>query len=254
MTTGRLAGKVAIVTGATEGIGLEVARLFCAEGASLVLVARRLAPGARLVEELGSDRATFVAGDVADPATAPAVVAAAETLGGPDVLVNNAGIDLSGVELLATGLDDARRVLDVNVIGTLLMLQEAARSMQRRGGGSIVNVTSRAGIIGLPGSVVYGASKGALQSLTRGAAVELAPLGIRVNSVAPGLTETPLIRRWITEQDDPAAFRRGVTDTIPQGRFADPAEVASAILYLVSDEAASVTGATISVDGGYTAG
>lgn len=248
----RLAGKTTIVTGATEGIGAAVARLFVAEGASVILVARREGPGRGMLDELG-ERAIFVAGDVADPATAPAAVTAAEALGGPDVLVNNAGLDLSGIDLLATGLDATREVFDVNVIGALLMLQEAARSMQRRGGGSIVNVTSRTGIVGLPGSVVYGATKGALQSLTRGAAVELAPLGIRVNNVAPGLTETPLIRRWIEDQDDPRAFRERVTGTIPQGRFADPAEVAMAILYLASDESASVTGATISVDGGYTA-
>lgn len=117
-----------------------------------------------------------------------------------------------------------------------------------------MNVTSRTGLVGLPGSVVYGATKGALESLTRGAALELAPYGIRVNNVAPGLTETPLIRRWIEEQDDPDAFRRRVTAMIPQGRFAEPAEVAAAILYLASDESASVTGATLPVDGGYTAG
>ena len=251
--TKRLAGKTAIVTGATEGIGAAIARLFVAEDASVVLVARRHGPGRAMVTELG-DRAVFVPGDVSDPATAPAAVAAAEALGGPDVLVNNAGLDLSGIELLDTGLEAAREVLDVNVVGALLMLQEAARAMGRRGGGSIVNVTSRTGLVGLPRSVVYGATKGALESLTRGAALELAPLGIRVNNVAPGLTETPLIRRWIEAQEDPDAFRRTVTATIPQGRFATPAEVATAVLYLAADESASVTGATIPVDGGYTAG
>jgi NAD(P)-dependent dehydrogenase (short-subunit alcohol dehydrogenase family) len=251
--TKRLAGKTAIVTGATEGIGAAIARLFVAEDASVVLVARRQGPGRAMVTELG-DRAVFVAGDVSDPATAPAAVAAAEALGGPDVLVNNAGLDLSGIELLDTGLEAAREVFDVNVVGALLMLQEAARAMGRRGGGSIVNVTSRTALVGLPGSVVYGATKGALESLTRGAALELAPLGIRVNNVAPGLTETPLIRRWIEAQEDPDAFRRTVTATIPQGRFAEPAEVATAVLYLAADESASVTGATIPVDGGYTAG
>jgi NAD(P)-dependent dehydrogenase (short-subunit alcohol dehydrogenase family) len=250
----RLAGKSAIVTGATEGIGAAIARLFVSEGASVVLVARRRAPGEEMAAELG-DGAVFVSGDVSDPATATAAVAAAADLGGPDVLVNNAGLDLSGIELLDTGLEATREVIDVNVVGALLMLQEAARAMRRRGrGGSIVNVTSRTGLIGLPGSVVYGATKGALESLTRGAALELAPLGIRVNNVAPGLTETPLIRRWIEDQDDPEAFRATVTATIPQGRFAEPAEVAAAVLYLASDESSSVTGATLPVDGGYTAG
>ncbi len=249
----RLTGKTAIVTGATEGIGAAVARRFAAEGASIVLVARRRELGERMAAELGPG-SVFVPGDVADPQTARAAVSAAEELDGPHVLVNNAGLDLSGIALLETGLDAAREVFDVNVLGALLMLQETARAMRGRGGGSIVNVTSRTGLVGLPGSVVYGATKGALESLTRGAALELAPYGIRVNNVAPGLTETPLIRRWIEEQDDPDAFRRRVTATIPQGRFADPAEVAAAILYLASDESASVTGATLPVDGGYTAG
>jgi len=120
-------------------------------------------------------------------------------------------------------------------------------------GGSIVNVTSRLAHVGLPGSAVYGASKGALSSLTRGAAVELARLSIRVNEVAPGLTETPMIDLWIAEQPDPEAFRRERAASIPLERFADPDDVAAAVVYLASDEARSVTGARIAVDGGYTA-
>jgi NAD(P)-dependent dehydrogenase (short-subunit alcohol dehydrogenase family) len=133
------------------------------------------------------------------------------------------------------------------------MLLACARVMADRGGGSIVNVTSRLGLVGLPGSAWYGASKGALHALTRGAAVEWARAGIRVNSVAPGLTETPMIKTWVEAQDDPVAFRRAREATIPQGRFAEPEDVAAAVVYLASDESASVTGASISVDGGYTA-
>ena len=249
----RLADKTAVVTGATEGIGSAVTRLFAREGASLVLVARRPEPGEALVAEVGPERAAFVAGDVADPATAARAVAAAlERFGALDVLVNNAGVDLSGVPLLETSLEQTRRLLDVNVVGALLMLQAAARAMLGHGG-SIVNVTSRLALIGLPGSAVYGASKGALQSLTRGAAVELAPHGIRVNTVAPGLTETPMIREWLEAQPDPEAFRRRQEATIPQGSFATPEEVALAVLYLASDESRAITGASLSVDGGYTA-
>jgi NAD(P)-dependent dehydrogenase (short-subunit alcohol dehydrogenase family) len=120
-------------------------------------------------------------------------------------------------------------------------------------GGSIVNVTSRLAHVGLAGSAVYGASKGALHALTRGAAVEWADLGIRVNAVAPGLTETPMIKAWIEARDDPERFRSDREASIPLGRFADPWEVAAAVVYLASDEAASVTGASIAVDGGYTA-
>jgi len=248
-----MSGRVAIVTGATEGIGLAVSRQLAAEGHRLVLVARRAGPGEALVAELGPERACFVAGDVGGPATADAAVEAARAQhGGLDVLVNNAALDLSGPALLDTTLADARRIFDVNVFGALLMLQAAARAMRERGG-AIVNVTSRAALVGLPGSAVYGASKGALESLTRSAALELAPHGIRVNSVAPGLTDTPMISTWVSEQPDPAAFRAAKEATIPQRRLAAPDDVAAAICFLASDAAASITGACLSVDGGYTA-
>jgi NAD(P)-dependent dehydrogenase (short-subunit alcohol dehydrogenase family) len=250
--TARLAGKTAIVTGATEGIGTAVAEAFVAEGANVVAVARRSEPGERLTARLG-DACRFLAGDVAEPATAEQAILEAERVFGPlDVLVNNAGLDLSGVPLLETSDTQARTVFDVNVFGALQLMLEAARTMTGRGG-SIVNVTSRLAHVGLPGSAVYGASKGALHALTRGAAVEWAPLGIRVNAVAPGLTETPMIRVWVDAQEDPVRFRREREASIPLGRFAAPADVAAAVVYLASDEAASVTGASITVDGGYTA-
>jgi NAD(P)-dependent dehydrogenase (short-subunit alcohol dehydrogenase family) len=248
----RLAGKVAIVTGATEGIGLAISRAFVDEGASVVAVARRAEPGAQLTAELG-DACRFVRGDVADPATAERAVEEAGRAFGPlDVLVNNAALDLSGVPLLETGEAQARELFDVNVLGALHLLRAAARAMAGRGG-SIVNVTSRLAHVGLPGSAVYGATKGALHALTRGAAVEWAPLGIRVNAVAPGLTETSMIAVWVDAQPDPGAFRREREASIPQGRFAAPEDVAAAAVYLASDEARSVTGASIAVDGGYTA-
>jgi NAD(P)-dependent dehydrogenase (short-subunit alcohol dehydrogenase family) len=248
----RLAGKVALVTGATEGIGTAVAEAFVAEGARVVAVARRAEQGERLASRLG-DCCKFVAGDVAAVGTAERAIAEAERGFGPlDVLVNNAGVDLSGVPLLETSEAQARTVFDVNVFGPLWLMLEAARTMAGRGG-AIVNVTSRLAHVGLAGSAVYGASKGALHALTRSAAVEWAALGIRVNAVAPGLTETPMIRTWIEAQQDPDRFRHDRESSIPLGRFADPADVAAAVVYLASDEAASVTGASIAVDGGYTA-
>jgi NAD(P)-dependent dehydrogenase (short-subunit alcohol dehydrogenase family) len=169
------------------------------------------------------------------------------------VLVNNAALDLTGPTILETSLADAQRVFAANFFGSFQMLQAAARAM-RDSGGAIVNVTSRTGLVGYPGTGAYGASKGALESLTRTAALELAPHGIRVNSVAPGLTETPMVQTWLAAQPDPDGFRQRLLATIPQGRFATPAEVAAAILYLASEESLAVTGACLSIDGGYTAG
>jgi NAD(P)-dependent dehydrogenase (short-subunit alcohol dehydrogenase family) len=247
-----VAARVAIVTGATEGIGAATARRLNRDGLLQVLVARRGDPGRRLVEELGADRAVFVAGDVADPATAPrAVEAALERFGRLDVLVNNAAMDYTS-DLLETPLEDVRTVFETNVFGAFLVFREAARAMRERGG-AIVNVTSRLASIGVPTMVVYSAAKGALLALTRGAAVELAPLGIRVNAVAPGFTETPLVRNWLESQDDPEAARRSATSAVPQGRLGTPEEVAAAIAFLASEDAGHITGASLAVDGGYTA-
>jgi NAD(P)-dependent dehydrogenase (short-subunit alcohol dehydrogenase family) len=166
-------------------------------------------------------------------------------------LVNNAGMDYTS-DLLSTPMADVELVFAVNFFGALRMLQAAALAMAGRGG-SIVNVTSQQANVYVDTLAVYGASKAALQTLTRGAAVELAPQGIRVNAVAPGLTDTPLVTTWVDDQPDPVSFRAAEAARIPIGRLIEPGEVAAAIAYLASDEAASVTGASLAVDGGYTA-
>lgn len=170
--------------------------------------------------------------------------------GAVDVLVNNAAVDHTG-NLLDTPTDDVRALFEVNVFGALRMLQAAARAMRARGnGGAIINVSSRLAVIGVPSMALYGASKGALLSLTRGAAVELAPHDIRVNAVAPGLTRTPLFDAWAARHDAEVARAAAA---IPQGRFANPDEIAAAIAYLGSDDATHVTGISLPVDGGHTA-
>ena len=242
--SGRLAGKVAIVTGGTAGIGEATVRRFLAEGARVVVVARHAGAG--------QDGARFVAGDVTDSHTAEAAVRAAEEWGGVDVLVNNAAMDWTS-SVLETSAADVRKVLDTNFLGCLLMQQAAGAKMLERGRGSIVNVTSRTASVGVPTMALYAAAKGALLALTRTAAVEWARSGVRVNAVAPGLTRTQLIRTWIDGQPDPAAFEKQVVSTIPQGRMAEPDEVASAILFLASDESRHITGISLAVDGGYTA-
>jgi NAD(P)-dependent dehydrogenase (short-subunit alcohol dehydrogenase family) len=248
-----LGEKVAIVTGATEGIGLAISERLAAEGTRLVLVARRAGPGEELVQRLGADRAVFIAGDVVDRATAArAVDAAAATFGGLHVLVNNAALDHVR-SLVEISEQEARDLFDVNFFGAFHMLQAAGARMLESGGGSIVNITSRLASIGVPQMALYSAAKGALLSLTRGAAVEWASRGVRVNAVAPGPTVTPLINAWFAEQEDPVAFRREVELTIPQHRIGSAEEVAATVAFLASDEATHITGASIAIDGGYTA-
>jgi NAD(P)-dependent dehydrogenase (short-subunit alcohol dehydrogenase family) len=233
------------------GIGEAIARRLRNEGGRLVLVAREENRGNALAAELG-DETRFVAGSVTDPDTADAAVEAAAELGGVDVLINNAGMDFTG-DLLELSEKDARRVFEINFFGALWMLLRVARELVERGGGSIINITSRLASIGVPTMAIYAASKGALLSLTRGAAVELAPAGIRINAVAPGLTSTALMDEWVSGQSDPNGFRESLAQGIPQRRFGTPEEVAAAVAYLAADESAHVTGASIPVDGGYTA-
>jgi NAD(P)-dependent dehydrogenase (short-subunit alcohol dehydrogenase family) len=247
----RLIGKTSIVTGATAGIGAAIVRRLHAEGSAVVLVARSHDVGMALTRDLG-ERTAFVGGSVTDARVVEAAVKAAHELGGLDVLVNNAGIDLTG-DLLAATEQDARRVFEVNVFGALWFLQRVARDMVRTGGGSIINVTSRLASIGVPGMAVYAASKGALVALTRNAAVELAPLGVRVNAVAPGLTETPLLSEWVGAQPEPDAFRASLAAAIPQKRLGTPDDVAAAVAFLAADESSHITGASLAIDGGYTA-
>jgi NAD(P)-dependent dehydrogenase (short-subunit alcohol dehydrogenase family) len=248
---GRFVGKVIVITGATGGIGVATARRLAQEGATLVLTGRDRPRGESLAAELGSHGTSFVVGDVRERATAERVVEyALERHGAVDVLVNNAAVDHTG-DLIDAPTDDVQALFEVNFFGALRMLQAAARAMRARGkGGAIINVSSRLAVIGVPSMVLYGASKGALLSLTRGAAVELAPHEIRVNAVAPGMTRTPLFDAWAARHGTEVARAEAA---IPQGRFAKPEEIAAAIAYLGSEDATHVTGISLPVDGGYTA-
>lgn len=245
--------RVALVTGATSGIGVEIARRLVADGLRVVISGRSHDRGAAVAADLGAG-ATFVSADLTEPAAADALVqAVVSTHGRLDVLVNNAAIDHTGW-LLETAATEVRATFETNVFAAIACLQAAARAMRDGGrGGSIVNVTSRLASVGVPTMGIYSASKGALLALTTAAAVELAPHDIRVNAVAPGMTRTPLYEQWLAEQADPAETERRVVAAIPLKRIATTADVAAAVAFLASVDAAYVTGASIPVDGGYVA-
>lgn len=237
--------RVALITGASRGIGAATVERFLSEGVRVVAVSRQAATRRE-------DGLLRIGADLAAAESATRVVAAAlEEFGRLDVLVNNAGLDLAK-PLAETTEDEARRVFEVNAMAPLWMIRAAMVALSERGG-AVVNVTSRLAHIGVPEMAVYGASKGALRALTTGAAVELAPLGIRVNAVAPGMTETDLFAEWVDGLRDPAAVREQVRSKIPLGKLGRPEDVAAAIWFLAGDDAGHITGATIPVDGGYTA-
>ncbi len=248
---GRLAGKTALITGAASGIGLATANLFRAQGAKLILTDRNeegLAAARR-------DGDLAFAHDVVDEARWREVVDdAVAAVGRLDILVNSAGIAILGNIEIAT-LDDLRKTNAVNVEGTFLGCREAVRVMKAKGGGSIVNLSSVAGIIGDAQSAAYCASKGAVRLLTKSVALHCARAGypVRCNSVHPAFTATPMVEDFIARARDPARLRDGLSRAIPIGRIGRAEEVAAAILYLASDESSFTTGAEIVVDGGLTA-
>jgi NAD(P)-dependent dehydrogenase (short-subunit alcohol dehydrogenase family) len=251
MTVGRrFEGKLAVLTGAAGGIGAATAARLAAEGAELLLCGRAAEPLEILASRLPT-ATTVVPIDLTTPDSAAVVVAAALEAGSRiDVLINNAAIDHTAPVLVATD-EDVRRVFEINFFAAARLLQACASEMEA--GASIVNVSSRLASIGVPTMGFYGASKGALNALTRGAAVELAPSGIRVNAVAPGMTRTPLYSEWVSAQDDPDAVERKVREAIPLGELANPEDVAAAIAFLASGDAGHITGVVLPVDGGYTA-
>lgn len=249
--TGRLAGKTALITGAASGIGRATAALFRAEGARLVLTDRNEAG----LAETAREGDLVFAHDVVDEARWREVVdASVAALGRLDIVVNSAGIAIIGNIETAT-LDDLRRTNAVNVEGTFLGCREAVRVMKASGGGSIVNLSSVAGIIGDSQSAAYCASKGAVRLLTKSVALHCARAGypIRCNSVHPAFTQTSMVESFIAKARDPARLRDGLSRAIPVGRMGRAEEVAAAILYLASDESSFTTGAELVVDGGLTA-
>jgi 3alpha(or 20beta)-hydroxysteroid dehydrogenase len=244
---GRLDGKVALITGAARGQGAEEARLFAAEGASVVLTDVLDDEGKATAAEIGAS-ATFHHHDVTSEAEWTSVVAAVlDEHGQLDVLINNAGIFAINPMVLTTE-EEYRRVVDVNQLGTFLGMKSVATTMVERQSGSIINISSVAGLGGSPGMISYAASKWAVRGMTRSAAMELAAFNVRVNSIHPGIIETPMLdefSRW--------GIMPQVMERIPMGRTAEALEVAKLALFLASDDSAYCTGSEFTIDGGMKA-
>jgi len=248
-------GRVAIVTGAASGIGLATARRLARDGIRVALVDRRdPAAAVAAIAAEGGDAWASVA-DVADPdQVGRAVEAAAARAGRVDALVNAAGIGSPrSVPVDEATLEEWHALCAVNLTGTLLCCRAVIPIMRRAGGGVIVNVASELGLVGAPGSAMYGATKGAVVQLTRALAVDHAAQGIRVNCVCPGPVDTPLLRGTVERAPDPAAKMRAEVASTLLGRLGRPEEIAGVIRFLLSDDASFMVGAIVVADGGVTA-
>ena len=250
---GRLEGKVAVVTGASSGIGAATAILFAREGAKVVVVADHNVTGAEdVVGKIGSEegQAHFVQADVAREADCRRVMdTAVRTFGRLDILVNNAGIQ-SGTPTLELTEEEFDRVFAVNVKGVFFCCKHAIPYMKQAGGGSIVTVSSRAALIPTNVAPIYCASKAAAQSWTHAVALEHVGDGIRANTILPGNILTPMSQRFIASSPDPAATREWLNKSQPMGRTGTPEECAQAILFLASEESSFITNTPLMIDGG----
>lgn len=242
---GRLVGKVAVITGAAQGMGAAHAKLFIEEGAKVVLTDLNEEKGQAFAAELG-ENALFVKQNVTSEEDWKAVITAAEEKFGPvNVLVNNAGITMAK-SFLQISVEEYRRIVEINQVSVFLGMKTTVPSMQKAGGGSIVNISSMNGLVG--GAVGYTDTKFAVRGMTKAAALEAAHYNVRVNSVHPGVIATPMV-----VQEDTKAQVEAIVKHIPVGRVAEPEEVSKMVLFLASDDSSYSTGSEFVIDGGMTA-
>ena len=241
----RLENKVAIITGAAQGMGAAHAKLFIENGAKVVLTDLNEEKGQAFAQQLG-ENAMFVKQNVASEADWQHVLAVAEETFGPvNVLVNNAGITFAK-NMLDVTVEEYRRIVDINQVSVFIGMKTVAPSMMKAGGGSIVNISSMNGLVG--GAIGYTDTKFAVRGMTKAAALNLAPMGIRVNSVHPGVIATPMV-----VQEDTKAAVEAFAQHIPMKRVAQSEEVSNMVLFLASDESSYSTGSEFVIDGGLTA-
>ena len=243
---------VVLITGAIAGIGRATAFAFARSGASLVVSGRRPAEGASLVADLQKlgVAAIFVPADIRDEDDIRNLIdQTIARFGRLDIAINNAGVEGKGGMLTEQTVENYTAIFESNVLGVILCLKHELRVMQAQGHGSIVNVSSSLGRMGTPGAAVYSASKSAVDGLTRSAALEAAPFGVRVNAVAPGPIDTGMIDRFVGSDEAKA----GLAQMIPAKRIGLPEEIAETIVFVASARAPYLTGQSIAVDGGQTA-
>jgi NAD(P)-dependent dehydrogenase (short-subunit alcohol dehydrogenase family) len=249
----KLNGKVVIVTGAASGIGKATAALFASEGAKVVASDWIEEAGSAAIESItaGGGDIVFVRADVSQPADVQALInQAVGRFGGLDAIFNNAGIEGEQAATADCSLENWDRVISVNLKGVFLGMKYAIPELLKRGGGSIINNASVAGMVGFRNIPAYCASKGGVIQLTKTAALEYATQGIRVNAICPGVIWTPMVERFIGDSEE---ARKAFEALEPVGRFGTPEEVARLALFLASDDSSFCTGAPFIVDGGFVA-